>query len=247
MRRPAGQCTAARGPLRRIAFGAAHRARLLTASQWLAAPALLYLALLAMIYAGSAGPPLGSGAFTAAALVPVLAWVTVLAHLVDGRLVARAFAAHVGGRRRAHLAACLAAAPFAIAATLTAWVWLTVSQPGLPGRAGPLLRVLTLDHPRLSGVLLQVVVLHLAAATFGIGFGALLVPPLVERAGWRIFLGAALFVALLLIRASPMRLLLLLITHPASRAAAVFAAAGLLAGAAVVLVGVTAFLAGRLR
>ena len=85
------------GPLRRIAFGAAHRARLLTASQWLAAPALLYLALLAMIYAGSAGPPLGSGAFTAAALVPVLAWVTVLAHLVDGRLVARAFAAHVGG------------------------------------------------------------------------------------------------------------------------------------------------------
>jgi hypothetical protein len=128
-----------------------------------------------------------------------------------------------------------------------AWVWLAVSQRGPPGRAGPLLRVLTLDHPQLSGVLLQVVTLHLAAAVFGIGFGALLVPPLVDRAGWRICLGVALFVALLLVRASPMRLLLQLITHPVSDGLAVIAAAGLLAGTALILIGVTTFLAGRLR
>jgi hypothetical protein len=233
--------------LRRIASGAAHRARLLAVSERFAAPALLFLAVLGIIYATNAGPPLGSAAFTAVVLVPVMAWVTVLAHLVDGRLVARAFAAHVGGRGRAHLAADLAAAPFAVAATAAAWAWLALSQPGQPGRASAFRDVLTLGHPQLSGILLQVIGLHLAAAVFGVGFGTLLVPPLVDRVGWRVCLAVGLFVALLVVRVSPMLPLLRLTTHPGSGGPAVLAAIAVLAGAGVAVIVVTAFLAGRLR
>jgi hypothetical protein len=82
---------------------------------------------------------------------------------------------------------------------------------------------------------------------FGVGFGTLLVPPLVDRAGWRICLAVALLVPLLIMRISPMFPLLRLTTHPASGGPAVFAAAGLLAGTALVLIGVTTFLASRLR
>ena len=51
------------GGLRRIGHGAAHRARLLTASQWFAAPALVYLIVLGILYAGQAGPLLPAAAF----------------------------------------------------------------------------------------------------------------------------------------------------------------------------------------
>jgi len=221
------------GLLRRIAHGAAHRARLLTLSQWFAAPALLFLTVLGIVYATDAGSPLVAAAFTAIVLTPVMTWISVLAQLVDGRLVARAFAAHVGGRGRAHLAACLAAAPFAAAATAAALIWPVLSQP---------------YHQHPAHLLFQVVIVHTAAAVFGIGIGTLLVPPLVERAGWRIFLATALFLALLLIPASPMHPLLLLTTARGSGLGwtAVGAAAGWLAGTGAALVGLTTLLASRL-
>jgi ABC-2 type transport system ATP-binding protein len=218
------------GGLRRIAHGAAHRARLLAASQWFAAPALVYLIVLGILYAGQAGPLLPAAAFTAAVLVPVMSWITVLAHLSDGRLMARAFAAHVGGRGRAHLAAGLATAPFAVAATAVAVAWPAVSQP----------------HPQhgFAGLLLKMAVLHLAAALLGVGVGALLVPPLVDRAGWRICLAAGLFLILILVPVSPMRPLLLLATHPAMTSVA--GPAALLAATGAVLIAITTALASRL-
>jgi hypothetical protein len=156
----------------------------------------LYLIVLGILYVSQAGPLLPAAAFSAALLVPVMSWITVLAHLTDGRLMARAFAAHVGGRGRAHLAAALATAPFAVAATAVAVAWPAVSQP----------------HP-LHGsraLLVKIAVLHLAAALLGIGVGTLLVPPLVERAGWRICLAAGIFLVLIL-------LLIAITTVPASR------------------------------
>ena len=86
--------------------------------------------------------------------------------------------------------------------------------------------------------------LHLAAVVFGVAIGTLLVPPLVERAGWRICLAVGLFLALLLVPVSPMHPLLLLATHPAGES--VGAAAGLIAATGATLIGVTAFLASRL-
>jgi ABC-2 type transport system ATP-binding protein len=218
------------GGLRRIGHGAAHRARLLTASQWFAAPALLYLIVLGILYASQVGPLLPAAAFTAAVLVPVMSWITVLAHLSDGRLMARVFAAHIGGRARAHLAASLATAPFAVVATAVAVAWPAVSQNHL--------------HHGFPGLLLDMVVLHLAAALLGVGVGTLLVPPLVDRAGWRICLAAGLFLILILVPVSPMRPLLLLATHPAMTSVA--GPAALLAATGAVLIAVTAALSSRL-
>jgi hypothetical protein len=226
---PADPALRRAGGLRRIYHGAAHRARLLTVSQWFAAPALLFLIILGIFYAKPVGPLLPAAAFTAVLLVPVMIWVSVQAQLADGRLMARAFAAHVGGTGRAHLAACLATVPFAVAATIFAVGWSALSQP---------------HPPRYPGLLLDMIMLHLAAAVFGVAVGTLLVPPLVDRAGWRICLAVALFLALLLVPVSPMHPLLLLATHPAG--GSVGAAAGLLAGTGAAVIGVTAFLASRL-
>ena len=93
----AGAAPRRAGAAYRVLYGAAHRARLLAASQWFLAPALLFLFVLGIIYAGDAGPPLQAAAVTAITLVPVLTWLSVLAHRVDGRELARAFAAHAGG------------------------------------------------------------------------------------------------------------------------------------------------------
>jgi ABC-2 type transport system ATP-binding protein len=215
--------------LSRIFHGAVHRARLLAVSQWFAAPALLFLIVLGIFYANPVGPLLPAAAFTAAVLAAIMIWVSVLAHLADGRLMARAFAAHVGGRGRAHLAASLATVPFAVAATAAAVGWSALSQPYPRG-----------NYP---GLLLDMITLHLAAAAFGVAVGALLVPPLVDRAGWRVCLATALLVALLLVPVSPMRPLLLLVTHPGG---SVLAAAGLLAVVAAAVIGLTTATASRL-
>jgi energy-coupling factor transporter ATP-binding protein EcfA2 len=90
----AGAAPRRAGAAYRVLYGAAHRARLLASSQWFLAPALLFLFVLGIIYAGDAGPPLQAAAVTAITLIPVLTWLSVLAHRVDGRELARAFAAH---------------------------------------------------------------------------------------------------------------------------------------------------------
>jgi ABC-type Mn2+/Zn2+ transport system ATPase subunit len=218
----------ASGPSR-VFHGAVHRARLLAVSQWFAAPALLFLSVLGIFYANPVGPLLPAAAFIAAVLAAIMIWVSVLAHLADGRLMARAFAAHVGGNGRAHLAACLATVPFAVAATAIAVGWSALSQP--------------LPRHHFPGLLLDMITLDLAAAAFGVAVGALLVPPLVDRAGWRICLATGLLVALLLVPVSPMRPLLLLVTHPRG---SVVAAAGLLAATAAAVIGLTTAAASRL-
>lgn len=183
------------GGLVRLLHGAAHRARLLAVSQWFAAPMLVFLAVLAIIYATDAGPPLQPAAVTAAALIPVMTWLTVLAHRVDGRELARAFAAHVGGRARAHLAADLCLVPFAAALVVLATGWPLASQR---------------HHQHPPDLVLRMISLHLAAALFGIGLGSLLA--LIERIGWRLIVAIAVFLGLVIARDTPMTPLLRLST-----------------------------------
>jgi hypothetical protein len=78
----------------------------------------------------------------------------------------------------------------------------------------------------------------------GVGLGSLLVPPLVDRAGWRTCLGVLLFLAVLLIPASPMRPLLLMAAQVGT--ISVPAACAELAGTGVALIAVTTWVAGRL-
>ena len=100
--------------------------------------------------AGEARP--GTAAVTAITLVPVLTWLAVLAHRACGRELARAFAAHVGGRARAHLATDLGLVPFALLLALAALVAPLISQG---------------EHPHPAALDLRIVGLHLAAAVFG--------------------------------------------------------------------------------
>lgn len=189
------------GVLARLLYGAAHRARLLAVSQWFAAPMLVFLAVLGIIYASDAGPPLQPAAVTSIALVPVMMWLTVLAHRVDGRELARAFAAHVGGRVRAHLATDLCVVPFAVALVILAVAWPVVGQGG---------------HPHPPDLVLRMTALHLAAALFGIGLGSALA--LIERIGWRLIVAIAVFLGLVILRDTPMVPLLRLSTAAVTNA-----------------------------
>jgi ABC-type Mn2+/Zn2+ transport system ATPase subunit len=216
------------GALRRVLYGAAHRARLLAASQWFLAPVMLFLVVLGIVYASDAGPPLQAAAVTAIALVPVLTWLSVLAHRVDGRELARAFAAHAGGRARAHLATDLGLVPFAVVLAVAALVAPLISQGSHP-------------HPLLLDA--RIVGLHLAAAVFGAGLGSLLA--LIERAGWRLLTAVAVFLVLFIVRNTPMGPLLRLSTHPTTLQTPVGGPAAWLALPGLALVAAGAFAATR--
>jgi ABC-2 type transport system ATP-binding protein len=213
----------------RVLYGAAHRARLLASSQWFLAPAMLFLFVLGIVYAGDAGPPLQAAAVTAITLVPALTWLSVLAHRVDGRELARAFAAHAGGRARAHLATDLGLVPFAVVLALAGLVAPLLSQGSHP-------------HPLLLDV--RIVGLHLAAAVFGAGVGSLLA--LIERAGWRLLIAVAVFFVLFVVRDTPMGPLLRLSTHPTTLRTTVGGPAAWLFLPGLALMAVAAFLATRL-
>ena len=213
----------------RVLHGAVHRARLLASSQWFLAPVMLFLVVLAIVYATDAGPPLQAAAVTAITLVPVLTWLGVLAHRVDGRELARAFAAHAGGRARAHLATDLGLVPFATVLALAALVAPLISQGSH-------------QHPLLLDV--RIVGLHLAAAVFGAGLGSLLA--LIERAGWRLLTAVALFLVLFIVRNTPMGPLLRLSTHPATLRTPAGGPAAWLVLPGLALVAVAAFAATRL-
>jgi hypothetical protein len=121
--------------------------------------------------------------------------------------------------------------PFGIAATAAAMIWAALS--GQPGDWAS------------AGFLAEVAALQLAAVVFGIGVGTLLVPPLVQSTGWRVLLGVGLYLALVLVPASPLHpLLRLSVGNGAGVSLAL--AAGPLAGIGVALIAVTAALAGRL-
>jgi ABC-2 type transport system ATP-binding protein len=216
------------GPLRRVLYGAAHRARLLASSQWFLAPVMLFLVVLGIVYASDAGPPLQAAAVTAITLVPVLTWLGVLAHRVDGRELARAFAAHAGGRARAHLATDLGLVPFAVALALAALVAPLISQGSH-------------SHPLQLDV--RIVGLHLAAAVFGAGLGSLLA--LIERVGWRLLTAVAVYLVLFVVRDTPMGPLLRLSTHPATPQTPVGGPAAWLFMPGLALVAVAAFAATR--
>ncbi len=217
------------GAVRRVLHGAAHRCRLLASSQWFLAPVLLFLIVLGVVYATDAGPPLQAAAVTAITLVPVLSWLAVLAHRVDGREMARAFAAHAGGRARAHLATDLGLAPFAVLLSLAALVAPLISQG---------------EHPHPALVDGRIVVLHLAAAVFGAGIGSLLA--LIERAGWRLLAAVALYLVLFVARDTPMSPLLRLSTHPATLQTPAGGPAAWLFGPGLALMAVAALLGTRL-
>jgi ABC-type Mn2+/Zn2+ transport system ATPase subunit len=216
------------GTLARVLHGAVHRARLLAVSQWFFAPLLIFLVVLATIYATDAGPPLQPAAVTAIALIPVMAWLGVLSHRVDGRELARAFAAHIGGRAKAHLAADVGVVPYAVVLTALAIIWPLVGQSE--------------HHPR--DLVFRMIELHLAAALFGIGFGSVLA--LIERTGYRLVVAVAAFLGLVVLHHTPMTPLLKLSTAAATNATPVASQVGWLCLSGVLLVAAASLAATRI-
>jgi ABC-type amino acid transport system permease subunit len=143
--------------------------------------------------------------------------------------MARAFAAHAGGRARAHLATDLGLAPFAVLLSLAALVAPLISQGEYA-------------HPALLDG--RIVVLHLAAAVFGAGIGSLLA--LIERAGWRLLSAVAVYLVLFVARSTPMSPLLRLSTHPATPQTPAGGPAAWLFLPGLALMAAAAFLSGRL-
>jgi len=148
---------------------------------------------------------------------------------VDGRELARAFAAHVGGRARAHLATDLGLLPFAVLLAVAALVAPLISQG---------------EHPHPLALDGKIAGLHLAAAVFGAGIGSLLA--LIERAGWRLLAAVAVFLVLFVVRDTPLTPLLRLSTHPATLQTPAGGPAAWLWLSGLVLMAVAAFLAARL-
>jgi ABC-type Mn2+/Zn2+ transport system ATPase subunit len=217
------------GTLPRVMCGAAHRAKLLAVSQWFAAPLLIFLAVLAIIYATDAGSPLQPAAVTAITLIPVMMWLTVQAHRVDGRELARAFAVHVGGRAKAHLATDLCLVPYAVALTAAAVLWPLASQG---------------EHPHPITLIARLIELHLAAALFGIGLGSGLA--LIDRMGYRLITAVAVFLGLVVIQGTPMTPLLKLSTAAVSTVTPVAGQVAWLCLPGAALVAAAAFAATRL-
>jgi ABC-type Mn2+/Zn2+ transport system ATPase subunit len=218
------------GAVTRVLYGAAHRARLLALSQWFAAPALLFFAVLGTIYASDAGPPLQAAAVTAIALVAVMMWLTVQAHRVEGRELARAFAVHVGGRARAHLTADLCLVPYAAVLTAIAVLVPVLTQPQSE------------QHPR--ALVLRMVALHLGAALFGIGLGSVLA--LIERVGYRLLVAVAVFLGLIVIPHTPLTPLLRLSSNAVTLVTPVSVQVAWLCVPGLVLAALAAFTATRL-
>ncbi|HXL96664.1 MAG TPA: ATP-binding cassette domain-containing protein [Streptosporangiaceae bacterium] len=218
------------GAVTRVLHGAAHRARLLAMSQWFAAPALLFFAVLGTIYASDAGPPLQAAAVTAIALVAVMMWLTVQAHRVDGRELARAFAVHVGGRARAHLATDLSLVPYAAVLTAVAVLIPVLTQPQSE------------QHPR--ALVLRMIALHLGAALFGAGLGSALA--LIERMGYRLLVAVAVFLGMIVLPHTPLTPLLRLSSNAVTLVTPVSVQVAWLCVPGLVLMAVAAWTATRL-
>ena len=142
--------------------------RLLIYRQSAIPPVLIYLALLAMVFATEAGPPVPAATVTAVALMPLSAWLMRLTALSENRPFADMTAVALRGATRRLVARAAAAGLVGAALAFVAVVWARVANP----------------HPyRPAQIAVLVVGMHLAQVIAGVGIGALLAPPLRVTAG----------------------------------------------------------------
>ena len=147
--------------------GVAHHLRLLALRQSFLPPVLVYLVLLAVLYASDAGPPLAAGALTAALLVPVAAWVQRLVSTAESEPFADVTLVRCGGRLRLLLVRLVTGLLVGAALSVVALAWAVLANP----------------HPYPPGTVAVLTAVHLAAAVAGAGLGSLVSRPLRVRVG----------------------------------------------------------------
>lgn len=162
--------------------GVGYHLRLLAYRQTAVAPVLVFLGLLAAIYASPAGPPVPAGAVPALALMPLTAWLTRAVATAESEPFAEITLVALGGPRTRRRAQALAVLVVAIALTVTSVLWAAVAND--PGQYS-------------ARTVVIIVGMCLAEAVAGIGVGALLGPPL--RPGTTVLAVTALFVVSLII------------------------------------------------
>lgn len=160
-------------------------ADVLRAQRW-AAPLLVYLAAL-MITTPTVGPVLPTYAMSAAALLPVAMWITVVVFHSEEPVQAAITMVVVGAYTRVWFGKVLTALLGALILGAAALFWISVATPD------------TVTVSRLGVGAIDYVMNALA----GVGFGALISRPVTPKIAWTVLFGVAVCLAQLLIKHVP--------------------------------------------
>ncbi len=142
--------------------GVWYHLRLVALRQAALAPALVYVGLVALVYASDAGPPVSAATVTAVALMPTAAWLYRLVATVESLPFADITLIRLHGRTRRQLTWMVSAVLLAAALGAAAAGWARLANP----------------HPYPAPTLVLIGVLHLAQALAGVGLGCLISRPL---------------------------------------------------------------------
>jgi hypothetical protein len=155
------------------------------AQRWIA-PMLTFLAAL-MITTPTFGPVLPTYAISAATLVPITMWFTIVVFHNEEPAQAAITMAITGGFNRVWPAKLLAAFAGAFAFGLFAFVFITLN---------------TADQTTLTRLAVGALD-YLMSAVAGVAFGTLISRPVTPKVAWTVLLGVAISLAQLLIRHMP--------------------------------------------
>lgn len=158
----------------------------LRTQRWLP-PLLLFAAVLAMLYASDAGPPLPAYAGTCVLVLPVSAWLTVVLAGAEDPVRRAVTAVTAGGWWRVQAAATALAGAGALVLALVATVVPVLTQP----RPYPLAAV----AQGFGGLAV--------CALVGVGIGVLCGRPVLDRVGWSVLAATGLAVLVLLVGRTP--------------------------------------------
>ncbi|MBY8848816.1 hypothetical protein [Saccharothrix longispora] len=161
-------------------------ADVLRTQRWLP-PLLLFAAVLGMLYASDAGPPLPAYAGTCVLVYPVSAWLTVVIATAEDPVRRSVTVVAAGGWGRVQAAV-------AVLASLAAVVLAAVAA---------LVPVLTQPRPYPPATVLEGFAALAVCALVGVGVGVLCGRPVITRVGWSVLASAALVVLVLLFGRTP--------------------------------------------
>ena len=160
---------------------------LMSKRQTAIAPMLVFVALLGIVYATDAGPPLAAAAVPAATMVPIGAWLMWLCATCETRAFADVTLVATGSPGRRLASRVLAVGVMCTALAAAACVWGRIANP----------------HPYPAPVLIQIAAMTLAAGIAGLGLGAAFAPPLRTTAGAATLAVTLVFIVSLILHAVP--------------------------------------------
>jgi hypothetical protein len=158
----------------------------LRTQRWLP-PALLFAAVLGMLYASDAGPPLPAYAGTCVLVYPVSAWLTVVIAAGEDPVRRTITAVTAGGWARTQAAVTALSVLAALAVALVATLVPVVTQ----SRSYP------------PGTVAQGFAALAVCALVGVGVGVLCSRPVITQTGWSVLAATALVVLVFLFGRTP--------------------------------------------